>query len=295
MSSSAYFRALCAALVLTYLLSCGRSEYTPPADSYLYDLELPLQDSLRQDEHDQRLYHFTYRSVHDAEVCGLLTIPETGDPPYPTVILMHGLGDSKTVDYVEAGNRLLFEAGYAVLRLDISNHGDRRKYDYDFSLTDGYRFWSRDIIIQTVFDLRRAVDFMVQKPDLDQERIGYLGISLGGMIGTIFCGVDQRVKVPVIILAGGNLNLMFGSDAFSGQTRDFLALIDPINFVELIAPRPLLMINAENDDVIPPVTSKLLFRKAGDPKKIIWYPAKHHDVPVLEVYRDAISWFDVNL
>ena len=132
------------------------------------------------------------------------------------------------MDYIEAGNHYLLDAGYAVLRLDISNHGDRIKYDYDFDLTGGYRYWTRDIITQTVYDLRRAVDFINTREELDQDRIGFFGISLGGIIGTIFCSVEERIEVPVIVLAGGNLNLMFGKDALSGDTKDYLSIIDPI-------------------------------------------------------------------
>ena len=175
--------------------------------------------------------------------------------------------------------------------LDIENHGDRKVDDYDFSLTDGYRYWTRNLITQTVFDLRRAVDFLETRQEIDPDRIGFIGISLGGITGAIFCGVDDRAKVPVLVIAGGNLNLMFGADALSAETVDFLSVIDPINFVEKIHPRPLLMINAENDEVIPPMMSKLLFRKAKEPKKIIWYPEKHRTLSLEKVYGDGVDWF----
>ena len=276
------------------LISCGGKKELPVAKYYEYDQDLPLMDSVRlvKDTTDYTLFYLTYRSVHDTEVTGLLTLPGKRKAPFPTVILMHGLGDRKTVDYIEAGNKYLLDAGYAVLRLDISNHGDRFKYDYDFDLTAGYRYWTRDIVSQTVFDLRRAIDFIYTRKDLDHERIGYYGISLGGIIGTIFCSVEERVKVPVIVLAGGNLNLIFGMDVFSDDTKDYLSIIDPVNYVEMISPRPLLMINAENDDIVPPITSKLLFKAAKEPKEIIWYPAKHHDLPVKKVYNDGIRWFN---
>jgi len=282
------------AVLFFFLGSCEGNKTLPIAKYYEYDHALPLQDtvSLLKDTVDYSLYYITYQSVHDSKVTGLLTIPGNGKPPFPVIILMHGLGDSKSVDYIEAGTKYFLDAGYAVLRLDISNHGDRYKYDYDFDLTEGYRYWTRNIISQTVFDLRRAIDFISAHEELDQERIGYFGISLGGIIGTIFCSIEDRVKVPVIILAGGSLHLMFGMDALSDDTQDYLSIIDPINFVEMISPRPLLMINAENDDIIPPLTSKLLFKSAKEPKQIIWYPTKHHDLPVDEVYPDGIRWFN---
>jgi cephalosporin-C deacetylase-like acetyl esterase len=283
--------------LLLGLISCGGKPELPVARYYDYDKDLPLLDSvlLISDTIDHPLYYLTFRSVHDAEVTGLLALPEKGQAPFPVVILMHGLGDRKTVDYVEAGNTYLLDAGYAVLRLDISNHGDRFKYDYDFDPTGEYRYWTREVITQTVFDLRRAVDFIGTRSELDPDRIGYFGISLGGIIGTIFCGVEERVKVPVIVLAGGKLNILFGMDAFSADTRHYLSIMDPIHFVGMIAPRPLLMINASNDDVVPPLTSKGLFKAAKEPKQIIWYPTSHHNLPVDKAYPDGIHWFDEHL
>ncbi len=295
--SVATLKKALALTLLATIISCGGDKELPVAKYYEYDQDLPLLDSVRlvADKTDYQLFYLTYRSVHDKKVTGLLTLPKKGEQPFPTIILMHGLGDRKTVDYIETGNNYLLEAGYAVLRLDISNHGDRFKYDYDFNLTDGYRYWTRNIITQTVFDLRRAVDFIHTREELDHDRIGYYGISLGGIIGTIFCGVEERVQVPVIILAGGSLNLMFGMDALSSDTKNYLSIIDPIHYVAMIAPRPLLMINAENDDVVPPMTSKLLFKAARKPKEIIWYPAKHHDIPIDKVYPDGIRWFNDHL
>jgi hypothetical protein len=55
------------------------------------------------------------------------------------------------------------------------------------------------------------------------------------------------------------------------------------------------MINAENDEIVPPLTSKLLFKKAGEPKKIIWYPTTHRQVPQDKVYPEAIRWFKMHL
>ena len=88
-----------------------------------------------------------------------------------------------------------------------------------------------------------------------------------------------------------NLSLMFGLDAFSEETKDFFSIIDPINFAADIAPRPLLMINAENDEVIAPATSRLLYLKAKQPKEIIWYPSRHRDLPIEEAYPAGIDWY----
>ena len=280
-------------IVFIILVSCGSKKEFSVYKYYNYDQDLPLKDSVKlvKDTTGYELYYVTFRSVHNQKVTALLTVPKTSAEPLPVIILMHGAGDRKTVDYIETGNDYFLKSGYAVLRLDIANHGDRFVDDYDFSFTDGYRYWTRDIVIQTVFDLRRAIDFIQTRKELDADRIGYYGISLGGIIGTIFCGVEPRVKVPVIALGGGGMHLMFGMDALSDDTKDYLSMMEPNNFVEKISPRPLLMINAENDDIVPPMMSKLMYKVANEPKEIIWYPAMHHDIPIDKVYPDGIRWF----
>jgi len=280
-------------ILLKILTSCVGEENISVFHYYDYDHDFPLQDSVRLVEETAQydLYSVVYYSVHDARVTGLLTIPHDTAVPLPVIIFLHGIKDDKTADYMQLGHKFLVDSGYAVLRIDGANHGERKKFDHTYNFTGGYRFWTRDLLAQTVFDLRRGIDLLQKRDDIDTDRIGYLGISLGGVIGTIFCGVDQRIKVPVIALAGGGLQFVFKFDAFSSEVRNYISIIDPINFVGAISPRPLLMINAENDEVVPPVSSKLLFEKAGEPKKIIWYPTKHREVPQNEVFPEAIHWF----
>ena len=279
-------------VLVVFALRCSRE--TLPVDRYYdYDLSLPLNatEKIKTQPPDLSTLYVTFESVHGATVKGLLTMPANRQTPAPVVIFLHGVGDDKNVDYIQLGTEYLVQAGYAVLRIDIANHGERKIHDYDFDLTDGLKYWTRDLLTQTVFDLRRSVDFLQTLPEIDGERIGFFGISLGGIIGTVFCGVDERIKVPVIALAGGGLNVMFKSQALAEETRVFLSIIDPINFVEKISPRPLLMLNASEDEIVPPLTSKLLYNKAGAPKHIVWYPTKHRHVPLEEAYPEAVRWF----
>jgi len=276
------------------LTSCGTSESLPVLKYYEYDKGLSLQDStyIVKDTTSFKLYKVSYYSVNHKKVSGLLSIPKNATEPVPVIILLHGAGDRKTVDYIEYGNGFFIKNGYAVLRIDISKHGDRIEDEYELSFTGESRYWSREIITQTVFDLRRAVDFIETKNELNAKEIGFFGVSLGGITGTVFCGVEKRVKVPVIVLAGGQLNLMYGKKALGLDAKDYTSIIEPKNFVKQIAPRPLLMINAENDEIVPPMMSKLLYKKAKKPKNIIWYPAKHHTIPLDKTYQEGLNWFE---
>jgi cephalosporin-C deacetylase-like acetyl esterase len=284
-------------IIIGFLNSCGTKKSLPVSKYYQYDKEMQLQDTIRfKSETDtHKLYNVTYRSINYKKVTGLLSVPKITSKPTPVIILLHGAGDRKTVDYIEYGNAFFTKKGYAVFRIDISKHGDRIEDEYELSFTGKTKYWSREIITQTVFDLRRAVDFIETRNELDATKIGFLGISLGGITGTIFCGVEKRVKVPIIVLAGGQLNLIYGKKALGSDAKDYTSIIEPKNFVKQIAPRPLLMINAENDKIIPPMMSKLLYKEAKKPKNIIWYPAKHHTIPIDKVYQEGFNWFDKHL
>ncbi len=232
--------------VIVFKVLNKTNECLPVTEYYGYDRAIPLLDSVTValDTTGHTLLNVSYHSVHDKKVTGLLSLPKNGTSPLPVIILMHGLGDHKAVDYVEYGNALFLKNGYAVMRIDISDHGDRKKIFHDFDLTGTNRYWTRNIITQTVFDLRRAIDFIETRNELDSKRIGYYGISLGGIIGTIFCGVDDRIKVPIVALAGGQLNLLYEKDALSNASKDFTSIIEPLNFVARISPRTFLMLNA---------------------------------------------------
>lgn len=288
------FGVLAIALLILFSVVTTTKNSFPVSKYYEYDNLIPIKDTVYEatDSTNFKTLSFSFNSVQDKKVTGLLSLPRKATTPLPVIILMHGLGDDKNVDYIRYGNDFFLKNGYAVVRIDISKHGDRKGTTYDFDLTGDYKYWSRNVISQTVFDLRRTVDFIESRAELDADRIGYYGISLGGIIGTIFCGVEDRIKVPVLVLSGGQLNLLYEKQALSNETKDFVSIIEPLNFVPKIAPRPLLLLNAKNDEIVPPLMSKLLFNAAKKPKEIIWYDAKHRDIPLDKVYQDGLHWFD---
>ena len=57
----------------------------------------------------------------------------------------------------------------------------------------------------SVIRLRMALDWAETRSEIDPSRIGSLGISLGGILNVVLAGVDPRVKVNAIALAGGDL------------------------------------------------------------------------------------------
>jgi len=280
-----YRRSKILFLLIVFLLSsCMEQETVELKYFYDYDKNYPLD--VKVDTLANNLFHISYNSVNNNRVTALLSFPKTGNKPYPLAIIQHGLGDNKNTDYMMLGDSILSSKGFAVFRIDFAMHGERVKKKYKFK---GIDYTLRDAIEQTVFDLRRGLDYLETLPEIDSSKTGYIGISLGGIAGTVFCGVDKRVEVPVICIAGGGLRMMEGVKGFGDKVTAMMAPVEPLNFVEQISPRPLLFINAENDEIIPKPMAMLLHQKADEPKKVIWYKSKHHINPY-QAFNDAAEW-----
>jgi pimeloyl-ACP methyl ester carboxylesterase len=50
-----------------------------------------------------------------------------------------------------------------------------------------------------VVDLRRAIDLLLARPDVDRARIGYVGHSYGAQWGAILTALDRRIKASVLV------------------------------------------------------------------------------------------------
>lgn len=140
-------------------------------------------------------------------------------------------------------------------------------------------------LVSLIKDLRRAVDVLRARPNVDRERIGYLGISYGGAMGALFVGVERRIKAAVLVVGDGGLVSHFTG----AEDRDFLRSlscatragwframvpIEPIRFVSGAA-GALLLQNGRTDALVPEADAEALQAAAPAGRKILWYNAGH--------------------
>jgi cephalosporin-C deacetylase-like acetyl esterase len=267
---------------------------------FAYDIDLPLDAAEREVETtsvEGACFHTTFTSVHDQRVPALLSLPKAS-PPYPVVLIQHGVFGHKTSPNQVKRSTALVEAGYATLRIDGQYSGDRRPFSGNgVGIQQKYYYRNRDAMIQTVIDLMRGVDYLHTRTDVDTARIGVTGFSMGGAIGAIACALDPRIKTVVLGITGGDFKILSaGAGDEREQARVQLAyrVVDPISYVSRISPRPLLMISAANDEIIPRAATEALFEAAGDPKRNIWYDCGHAGLPD-EYLDEIIRFFDSGL
>ena len=260
----------------------------PPADTaealrlsyYTYDRRLPLNAKLEplDESADHRRFKLAYDSAHDQRVTAILSLPLRFAAPFPAVLLMHGSGGHKDSDYIKAASFMLTAQGYATISVDSQYRGDRKRADVKGELLNPDSFRMRDAWVQTVVDLRRAVDYLESRTDIDASRIGYLGFSMGGMLGACLGGVEARVSCFLLAVPGGGLVKIAQeldkhpalkvywpvtlTPEVMKRVEEFALVCDPIHFVGKILPRPLLILVARHDELIPPEASQMLIDAA---------------------------------
>jgi pimeloyl-ACP methyl ester carboxylesterase len=133
-----------------------------------------------------------------------VTLPATGSGPFPTILLLHGLGQNKTafesptgtVDGAHFDNSFFAEQGYAVVTPTARGFGNScgnalsRTADCaaGFTRLGDMRYEVRDI--QTL--VGQLVDEKIVKPNA----IGATGVSYGGGFSTMLAFLKNRIRLP---------------------------------------------------------------------------------------------------
>jgi len=220
-----------------------------------------------------RATRFEFTSRGD-RVPGRLLLPESGDGPFPLILLQHGLNGAKDADYIESTGGPWAAGGAAVASIDFPLHGERANPKLGDLLRSGItgpgraneptRILVQEFFRQAIADLGRALDALQTLPEIDGDRIAYASFSLGSIVGATFCASDPRPCAAAFALGGGGIGP---------------AELDPARSIGNFAPRPSLFVNSKTDEVIPLAAAEALFAAARDPKERHWFEGAHAEVP----------------
>jgi hypothetical protein len=209
----------------------------------------------------------------------------------PGVVVLHILGSDFPLSRYMAAR--LADAGVAALFLKLPYYGERRSKGGPTPVPR--RFLSADIertmtsMRQGICDVRRGVCWLAHRSDINPERLGVAGISLGGIVAAVSVAVDPSVRDGVFLLAGGDLSrVLWGmpetakfreSWQASGRTIEDLKVLtdpfDPLTYADRLVGKRLLMIAGKIDEVVPPESTTILWNAAGRPP-IHWYDCGHY-------------------
>lgn len=196
-----------------------------------------------------------------------------GPGPHPGVVVLHILGGDFALSRVVANH--LAQRGLAALFVKMPYYGERRDPASRRRMISKNPLESVEGMTQAVLDIRRAADWLADRPEVDPERLGITGISLGGIMSSLAGGVDTRFRKVGIVLGGGNFSeFVWNVDhpeavefrqswIAAGRTRDefakLISEIDPVTYGHRLTTRRVLMIEAAHDEVIPPAHAVALY------------------------------------
>jgi dienelactone hydrolase len=225
-----------------------------------------------------QVYALSFLSTRgNGRATGRLFMPG-GAGPFAGMLLQHGMPGNAA--QMTGTGVVLARHGAVVVALDAP-FAQRGGSPIRFTETDSAEQ------VQLMTDLRRALDLLVARPDVDSSRLGYMGISYGGAMGALFVGIEHRLKTGILVVGDGGLvtHLTGPEDAgaFAGlsctERRRWLESmipIEPVKFVGFAPPTSLLLQSGTLDDLVPPRDAERLHAAARDPKTIRWYNAGHN-------------------
>jgi len=283
----------------------GKEAYHVLTQFFDYDQKIPLDVRVveKTEEPDYIREKIVFRGVRDSRVPAYLAIPKTGTPPYPVVLQLHGLGGSKAIWWDDAGftrggqvTKGLLRAGFAVLALDAQYHGERlvnNGYEPPGKMVfeRGWMHRYHDLLVQSVVEYRRALDYLNTREEINADRVGTIGYSMGGHMTFILAGIDPRIDVSVACVTPSMTERMM---RIRTKKEKASFVIAPYEFAAAVDSRPLLMLMGRSDPAYSVGEAEQLHDLiSGSSKKLIWYESGHR-LPDGYI-ADAVDWFQSHL
>jgi hypothetical protein len=174
-----------------------------------------------------------------------------------------------------------------------------------------------DSLRDAVIRHREALDWLLEQPGVDPDRVGAFGVSYGAIITSVVAAVDPRIKICVLDLAGGPLAGVMRTSAEQSLRRNWsqsrrchsltdkqlyeamgnVIRTDPIKLAPYLARDRVLMLIARFDSSVPTRYQVKLWRALGKPRadfvplghytSILMLPA--HRISVMHFFEDNLD------
>jgi len=296
------------------LMKCLGELPTRPAPSKVKTLS-------REDRGDYVLERFEFHNGVDALVPGILLIPKKRDGRVPAIIGLHGHGGSSETICTDTDNPQcvgpdLARRGFIVAAIDTYFCGararkprkdwpERYRHADEGSLFRLYLWQGRTLWGMMQRDQQCLIDYLQTREEVDPDRIGVTGMSMGGTGSWWLAAVDDRIAAVVGVagftryeqlIAHNNARLHGVYYYVPGILKHF----DTEAIYSLIAPRPMLMLCGDQDGGLPLDGIEILERKVGQMYRLHGKPDVFHSIVykntgheyLPEMRKRMIDWFE---
>jgi len=161
----------------------------------------------------------------------------------------------------------------------------------------------RRAILDTPAAIQLALDWLLEQYGVDGARVELCGVSLGSPFACVAGALDQRFTRVWAIHGAADPYAMLEHSLRTrvgwAPLRKVCALalfvladgptVAPERYVGRIAPRPFVMLNAEQDERLPREAVLELYAAAREPRELVWLPGPHVQPKRAEVVRELVD------
>lgn len=254
---------------------------------HLFDYDrAPLNakvDSRDTTQDDWIMERVSFDAAYGKErMMAILLLPKGRAGPYQPLVHFPGSGVINLTNSVERRDQVanfVVKTGRAYVMPIIKSTYERRD-SLTSDLPDSSVFW-RDHVVMWVKDMRRTLDYLSSRADMDTTRFAYFGYSWGSNMAPMNLVAEPRFKTAVLYVAGLTME--------GGRPE-----VDPLNYLPRVK-IPVLMLNGKYDYFFPvEVAQKPFFNGLGsatEQKEWKVYEGGH-DVPRTELISETLRWLD---
>ena len=134
--------------------------------------------------------------------------------------------------------------------------------------------------VEEVVNTRRSLDLLLSQPNVDLQRVAYVGHDFGGMYGVLAGSLDRRPTHYVVMAATPRFpDWYLYSPKLEGEAREEfirqMSELDPITHVPNLAPAEIFFQFGTDDPHVPKERANEFFASAKSPKEMKWYESGH--------------------
>lgn len=270
---------------------------TPPLPARSYDMKVVATE--KRKGYTARKIEFNLTRY--SRVLAYELIPD-GKGPHPAVLLLHdhgghfSIGKEKMIRPFGVPDSVMKDAdnwsgvcygkqfvgdylasnGYVVLCTDAPFWGDRGvkggstgdMYEY---VAGNFMLIGRNLSAWMNFEDVYAADFMAQLPEVDANRLGCMGHSMGAYRAWMLSALSDKIKVGVAICwmhtAKYQLNKEYGlkkHEEWANLIPGIRRYLDYPHIASIACPKPMMFINGRDDKLFPPISVNSAYKTMHD-------------------------------
>lgn len=286
-----------------------------------------VQTLSREDRGDYTLERFQFDNGAGATVPGYLLLPKKVSGKAPAILYCHWHGGEYDIGKEElfqskhtpeAPGPAFAKRGFVVLAIDAYCFGERNGHGPGGEAEKGsggemtaskFNLWvGRTLWGMILRDDLMALDYLTSRPEVDARRIGVTGMSMGATRAWWLMALDERFQTGIAVACLTRYQNLIAQEALKAHgiyyfVPNLLNHFDAEAVVALLAPRPVLLMNGDQDigspvDGIRAIESVVrrayaLYDKEREFESVV-YPGLGH-VYTPEMWAKTLLWMDARL